>query len=97
VETIEAATIWDEIGPLLLEDFPHRLVRPFRMGMHLGVSDAFVGQPGVQFVVGFDPKARCEETFPDQTDLVLDLTLQRTEAVSLRDQAGAAWLGNPCN
>jgi hypothetical protein len=43
--------------------------------MHLGVSNAFVDQPGVQFIVGFDPEARREETFADETDLVLDLTL----------------------
>ena len=45
---------------------------------HLGVGDTFVGQPGVQLIVGFDPKPRREETFPDQTDLVLDLTLLPT-------------------
>ena len=43
--------------------------------MRLGVGDAFVGQPGVQLVVGFDPKPRREETFAHQTDLVLDLPL----------------------
>src|SRR5271165_1175667 len=78
VEAVEPATIRDEIWPLLLEDVPYRLVRPFRMGMHLGVGDTFVGQPGVQLIVGFDPKPRREETFPDQTDLVLDLTLLPT-------------------
>jgi hypothetical protein len=75
VEAIEPAAIGNKIWPLLLEDLPHRLIRSFRMGMRLGVSDAFVSQPGVQFIVGFDPKAWREETFPDQTDLVLDLTL----------------------
>src|SRR6516165_9059647 len=78
VEAVEPATIRDEIWPLLLEDVPYRLVRPFRMGMHLGVGDTFVGQPGVQLIVGFDPKPRREKTFPDQTDLVLDLTLLPT-------------------
>src|ERR1700722_20864846 len=75
METIEPATIRHKIWPLLLKDLPHGLIRPFRMGMHLCVGDAFIGQPGVQFIVGFDPKARREETFPDETDLVLDLTL----------------------
>jgi hypothetical protein len=38
----------------------------------VGVSNAFVDQPGVQFIVGFDPEARREETLADETDLVLD-------------------------
>jgi hypothetical protein len=75
METIEPAAIRHKVWPLRLENLPHRLIRPFRVRMHLGVSDTFVGQPGVQFVVGFDPQARREETFPDQTNLVLDLTL----------------------
>ena len=50
------------------------------MGVHLGVSDTFVGQPGVQLIVGFDPKARREETFAHKTDLVLDLTVRATYA-----------------
>jgi hypothetical protein len=50
------------------------------MRMHLGVSDTFVGQPGVQLIVGFDPKARCEETLSDETDLILDLTVRATYA-----------------
>jgi len=67
METIEAAAIRDEVWPLFLEYLPHGLIRPFRMGMHLGVGNTFVGQPGVQFIVGFDPKAWREETFPDHT------------------------------
>ena len=65
----------DEVRPLLLEYLPYGLIRSFRMGMYLGVSDAFVGQPSVQFIIGFDPKAWREETFADETDLVLDLAL----------------------
>ena len=91
VEAVEPATIRDEIWPLLLEDVPYRLVRPFRMGMHLGVGDTFVGQPGVQLIVGFDPKPRREETFPDQSDLVLDLTLLPTRG----RRAGIARLSQP--
>ena len=43
VEAIETAAIRDEVRPLLLENFPHGLIRPLRMGMRLGVSDTFVG------------------------------------------------------
>jgi hypothetical protein len=80
VEAIEAAAIGNEVWPLLLEYLPYGLIRSFRMGMYLGVSDAFVGQPGVQLVVGFDPQARREETFADETDLVFDLALLQPEA-----------------
>src|SRR5271166_1180882 len=69
VEAIETAAIRDEVWPLLLEYLPHGLIRPFRMGMPLGVSNTFVGQPGVQLIVGFDVKAWREETFPNETDL----------------------------
>ena len=47
MEPVEPATIGHKVWPLLLEDLPHRLIRSFRMRMYLGVSDAFVGQPGV--------------------------------------------------
>src|SRR5580693_8828226 len=45
METIEAAAIRDEVWPLFLEYLPYGLIRPFRMGMHLGVGNTFVGQP----------------------------------------------------
>jgi hypothetical protein len=77
VEAVEPAAIRDELRPLLLEHVPDGLLRPFRMGMLLGVRDAFVGQPGVQLIIGFDPQARGEKTLPDETDLVLDRRLRR--------------------
>ena len=75
MEAIEATTIGDKLRPLLLEHLPHRLIRPLRMGMRLGVGDALVHQPGVQLIVGLDPKPRGEEALAHQTDLVLDLAL----------------------
>ena len=60
MDSIEATTVGDKLRPLLLEHLPHRLLGPFRMGMRLGVGDAFVDQPGVQFVVALDPQARRE-------------------------------------
>lgn len=41
--------------------------------MRLGVGDTFIHEPGVQFVVGFEPQSRREEALPHETDLVLDL------------------------
>jgi hypothetical protein len=45
------------------------------MAMRLGIGNALVEQPGVQFVVALDPQARGEEALAHQPDLVLDLSL----------------------
>src|ERR1700757_984109 len=78
VKTVEPTPIRHEVRPLLLEYIPHWLLGPFRMGMRLGVNNASIGQPGVQLIVGLDPKARGEETFSYKTGLVLDLSLLPT-------------------
>jgi hypothetical protein len=76
METIEAAAIGNELGPLLLlEDLPESLLRAFGMGMRLGVGDALVHEPGVQLVEGLEPQSRGEETLADEPDLVLHLAL----------------------
>ena len=75
MESVEAAAIGNELGPLFLEDLPDRPVGPFGMGMRLGPGDAFVHQPGVQLVVALDPQPRREEALADEADLVLDLAL----------------------
>ena len=43
--------------------------------MHLGVGNAFIEQPGVQFVEILEPQTRREEPLTDEPDLVLDLPL----------------------
>jgi hypothetical protein len=43
--------------------------------MGLGIGDAFVGRPGVQLVVAFEPQPWREETLANLPDLVLDLPL----------------------
>ena len=43
--------------------------------MHLGVGNAFIEQPGVQFVKILEPQTRREEPLTDEPDLVLDLPL----------------------
>jgi hypothetical protein len=45
------------------------------MVMCLGVGDPFVGEPGVELVIVFEPQPRREEPLADEPDLVLDLTL----------------------
>ena len=74
METIEAATIRDQLRPFLLEDVPHRLFGTFGMRMCLGVGYAFIGEPGIQFVVGLEPQPRGKEALALQADLVLHLT-----------------------
>src|ERR1700722_15743155 len=78
VESIEATAMGNELGPLLLEDFPDGPVRTLGMGMRLGVGDALIDEPGIQLIVGFDPQPWREEAFADKADLVLDLTLLPT-------------------
>src|SRR5215471_21104027 len=78
MEAIKAATIGDKLRPFLFEHLPHRPVRTLGMGMHLGVSDAFVHQPGIQFVVALHPQSWSEEALAHQADLVLDLALLPT-------------------
>ena len=75
VESVEPAGIGNELRPLRLEHLPDRLFGQLRMAMRLGVGDAFVEQPGVQLVEGFEPQPRREEALADKPDLVLDLAL----------------------
>src|SRR5271170_5215349 len=75
VEPVEATAIGDELWPLLLEDLPYGPLGLLGMGMGLGVGDAAVGQPGVQFVVALEPQPRREEALAHEANLVLDLAL----------------------
>src|SRR5260370_19136921 len=73
MESVEAAAIGNELGTLLLEDLPDRLLWPLRMRMRLGPGDAFVHEPGVQLVIALDAQAWREEALAHETDPVLDL------------------------
>jgi hypothetical protein len=75
MEPVEAAAIGNELGPLLLEHLPDRLVGPLGMAVRLGPGDAFVHEPGVQLVVTLEPQPRREEALTHEPDLVLDLAL----------------------
>jgi len=55
MEAIETASIGDQMRALFLEHFPDGLVRYLGMFAALGRSDAFGQQPGIQFLVAFDP------------------------------------------
>src|SRR5271154_5492861 len=75
MEAVEAAAIGNELWPLLLEHFPDRLVGPLGMAVRLGPGNAFVHEPGIQFVVRLEPQPRREEALTHEPDLVLDLPL----------------------
>src|SRR6202040_2157780 len=78
--------IRNELRPLRLEHLPDRLVGQLRMAMRLGVGDALVEQPGVQFVKVLEPQSRREEPLADQPDLVFDLTLLPARCRSAGDR-----------
>ena len=50
MEAIEPTRIGHELGSLGLEDLPDCPIGELRMPMRLGVSNAFIEQPGVQLV-----------------------------------------------
>jgi hypothetical protein len=70
MESIEVAAIGNEVRPLLFEDLPDCPVGPLGMRMRLGVSNAFVDEPGVQLTIGFEPQPRREEALADKPNLV---------------------------
>src|SRR5208282_4461782 len=85
---MELPGIGDELWSLRLEHFPDRLLGQLRMVMRLGVGDALVEQPGVQFVKVLEAQPRREEALANQSNLVLDLTLlparcRRTDAATV--------------
>ena len=54
VESIKGADIWDQAGALFLEHFPDGLVAHLGMFVRLGVGDAAILKPSIQFSVGFE-------------------------------------------
>ena len=61
MEAIEAARIGNELRPFCLEHLPDRLLGQLRMAVRLGIGDAFIGEPGVQLVIGFETQPRREK------------------------------------
>ena len=74
MEAVERADIGHQARTLLLEHVPDRPVRNVGMSVRLGVSDASVLEPGVQFGTGSELRPRHEEPPPEHTHLVLDPT-----------------------
>jgi hypothetical protein len=74
----DALTAWKpskrpRSGTLFFENLPDGLVGDLGMAMRLGVGDAFIEQPGIQFLQASASQARREEALAHQADLVLDL------------------------
>ncbi|MNI29735.1 hypothetical protein D3C73_835580 [compost metagenome] len=78
VEAIKWPDITHEANALGLEHLPDGLSRLFGMAMSLGIGNAFVEQPGIQFLQALDPQARREEALAHKADLVLDLSFLPT-------------------
>lgn len=57
MEPVEAPGIGNKVWALFLEDLPDGFVRQLRMLAGSGRGDALVQQPGIQFLVAFDPDA----------------------------------------
>ena len=75
MESVKPTSIGNELGSFGFEYLPDRLFGQFRMPVRLGVGDALVQKPSVQFIEGFEPQPWREEALPDPSDLVLDLAL----------------------
>ena len=80
MEAVEAAAQLHELLPFVLENLPDRAAGAFWMTMRLGVSDTFVEEPGIQFVIALESQARREKALTHQADLVLDLAFSQPEA-----------------
>ena len=75
MESVERADIRHQVRTLLFEHLPDRLVRDVGMFVRLGIGDASVLEPSIQFGIGSELRPRHEEPPPEHTHLVLDLTL----------------------
>jgi hypothetical protein len=56
VEAVKSPRIGNELRPFRLEHFLDRLLGQFRMAVRLGIGNALVEQPGVQFVKVLEPQ-----------------------------------------
>src|SRR4051812_2150685 len=93
MEPVKPPSIAHQARPLRLKDLPDRLLALFRMTVRPGMGDAFVEQPGVEFVVARHPQPWAEEPLAHQANLVLDLALlpaRRRRAGRRFDQIVAA-------
>jgi hypothetical protein len=80
VEAIESAGIRHKLRPFCLKNLPDRLPAQLWMRMHLGVGDAFVGEPGIQLIIVVEAQAWGEEALAHEPDPVLDLPFSQPDA-----------------
>lgn len=72
-ESVEGRPHRHQCGPLLLKDFPDRLVLELRMTRTLRVGNALIFQPGVQLIEARHPRFGPEHLVAQIANLVLDL------------------------
>ncbi len=75
MEPVKWTNVAHKAATLGLEHLPDRLRRLFGVIMSLGIGNAFIEEPSIQFLQAFDPETRREEALAHKADLVLDLTL----------------------
>src|SRR5580658_6703875 len=95
MEPVEAPGISYKAGPLRLEHLPDRSITQLGVVMCLGIRNALVKQPDIQFLIALHPQPWGKEALPHQPDLVLDLPLLPTRCRGTRhriDQVVAAHL-----
>lgn len=61
MEPVKWADVAHKAATLGLEHPPDCLCRLFGMVMGLGIGNAFIEQPGIQFLQAFDPKTRLKK------------------------------------
>lgn len=75
VEAIEWANVAHEAAAFGFEHLPNCLRRLFGLAMSLGIGNAFIEQPDIQFLQAFDSETRRKKLLAHKADLVLDLSL----------------------
>src|SRR5271167_4472779 len=95
MEPVKAPGISHKAGPLRLEHLPDRSITQLGVMMRLGIRNALVKQPDIQFLIALHPQPWGKKALPYQPNLVLDLPLLPTRCRGARhriDQVMAAHL-----
>ena len=75
MEAVKGPDIGNQAGVLSLEDFPDCLIAHLGMFVCLGISNAAIFKPCIEFGIGLVLRARHKVPAADHADLVLNLTL----------------------
>lgn len=75
MESVERTDIGHKATALLFEHLPDRLVWNVGVSVRLGMGDAPILEPGIQFGIGPELRSGHEDPSPEHAHLVLDLAL----------------------